>query len=305
MEYHNKAYNEVKKINPDVVIFEGQIDANIDKYIKHFGREKLFIHLHYQEIEKNYLDEYVNGFIAISKFIYDDYIKFLGDRAFRMNSYLIMNSVDEERFSKLLVKEEKLELRKKLGFEENDFVIIYCGRICEEKGVDKLIEAVIDTPPNIKLLIVGGNVLSNRKTVYWKRINNLISVNQNKIKSIGYIKNSEVYKYYQLADLHVVPSVWEEAAGLVVIEGQMAGVPQILTKSGGMVEYASSKTVILEKDNSLVENLAKNIVALSNNPGKLQAIKQAGLVNSKKYTKERYYNRFIDFLKNIEVKNEL
>lgn len=251
------------------------------------------------------MDEYVNGFIAISKFIYDDYIKFLGDRAFRMNSYLIMNSVDEERFSKLLVKEEKLELRKKLGFEENDFVIIYCGRICEEKGVDKLIEAVIDTPPNIKLLIVGGNVLSNRKTVYWKRINNLISVNQNKIKSIGYIKNSEVYKYYQLADLHVVPSVWEEAAGLVVIEGQMAGVPQILTKSGGMVEYASSKTVILEKDNSLVENLAKNIVALSNNPGKLQAIKQAGLVNSKKYTKERYYNRFIDFLKNIEVKNEL
>ena len=67
---------------------------------------------------------------------------------------------------------------------------------------------------------------------------------ENQVIHVGYINNDELYKYYQIADMQAVPSMWEEAAGLVAIEGMASGLPLVVTRSGGMVEYVDEKCAL-------------------------------------------------------------
>lgn len=78
------------------------------------------------------------------------------------------------------------------------------------------------------------------------------------IRNLGYIPNNALYRYYQASDLQVIPSLWKETAGIVAIEGMLSGLPLIVTRSGGMVEYVDETCAkILERDDRLVENLKK------------------------------------------------
>ena len=298
LDYDNNAYKAIKKINPNVIIFQSHIPANIKKYINRFGKEKLMYHLHVQDTQKMQINKYVHGLIAVSDFIKNDYEKFIGH--VDMKNYVLRNSINEDKFSRKITSEEKVSLRGSLGFLPDDFVVIYCGRILKKKGVDKLLEAILLTPKNIKLLIMGSTgSIKNCSEPFIDNIAKIAEENSDKIKFSGYIKNSEVYKYYQIADLQVVPSMWEEAAGLVVLEGQMCGLPQIITRSGGMVEYATSETVILERDDKFVKNLAEKIIEFSNNASKLSLSKRISLENSKKYTREMYYQQFRKIIEEI------
>lgn len=304
LDYHKKAFKEVVKINPDLIIFENNFDANVKNYIKHFGKEKLYYHVHVQDENKIDVDKYVAGIIGVSDFIKNDYEKYLGkERSTKMNNYVLLNCVNEEKFNKIITQKEKLDLRKKLGFKKDDFVVVYCGRILKKKGVDKLIEAILKTPKNVKLLLIGSyNSIKNEKNEFIDKIEKYVAENPEKIKFTGYIKNQELYRYYGLSDLQVVPSMWEEAAGLVVIEGQLCGLPQIITRSGGMPEYATSETIIIDRNKNLVDDLAKKIISLSTDKEKLLLMKEASLKNAMHYKKEDYYNNFIEIIEDISKK---
>lgn len=69
--------------------------------------------------------------------------------------------------------------------------------------------------------------------------------------------------------MQVVPSIWQEGAGLVAVEGMAAGLPLIITQSGGMVEYVNSDAAIqVPIDKELPHNLALNIKLLANDKQK-------------------------------------
>lgn len=87
-----------------------------------------------------------------------------------------------------------------------------------------------------------------------------------RIRFTGYIENAELYQYYQCADMQVVPSMWEEAAGLVAIEGMLSGLPLVVTKSGGLVEYAPKEVAMQIERNGIVENLKMAIETVMYNP---------------------------------------
>lgn len=297
-DYHNKVLKAVKKINPDVIIFQSQFDANILKYQKYFGKDKLYLHLHIQNLEKTNLNKFVKGTISVSEFIKLDYENYLGQN--NLQNFVLKNCVDETRFNRKITEQEREDLRRQLGFKKDDFLVCYCGRICEEKGVDKLIDAILLTPENIKLLIMGSYSSAKKQiTNYIKNIVKTVQKNSQKIKFTGYVKNIDLYKYYQASDLQVVPSMCEEAAGLVVVEGQMSGVPQIITKSGGMVEFASKETIVLERNEKFVDNLSNKIIELSNSKELLDRISCAGYENAKQYNRENYYHNFINIVEQI------
>lgn len=50
-----------------------------------------------------------------------------------------------------------------------------------------------------------------------------------------------------MADVQVVCSICEEAAGLVAIEGMMSGLPLIITDSGGLPEYVGENAYAVLK----------------------------------------------------------
>ena len=304
---YNKAYKVVKNINPDLIIFERDYDVITKRFVKEFGKEKLSFHIHTQILDedKEDLNKYFGSIITVSKFISEDYKKFLGENSV-LKHYVLLNCVNEERFNKRITSEERENIRNRFGFSKNDFVVVFCGRLCEDKGIDILVKAFDNIEKNIKLLIVGGvETANNKKSTFLYQLKNMIEKNCEQIKTTGYIKNSELYRYYQACDLQVVPSMWEEAAGLIVIEGQMCGLPQIITKSGGMVEFAGKGgTIIVPRDENLAKTLASQITNLSKDKAKLKEMSAENVEHGNLFNKQRYYKEFIEIVKEVDKENE-
>ena len=63
-----------------------------------------------------------------------------------------------------------------------------------------------------------------------------------------------------IADIAVMPSLFQDPAPLVCIETQATGTPLIATRVGGIPEYVTKDSALLiDKDKNLVNNLADKI----------------------------------------------
>ena len=102
-----------------------------------------------------------------------------------------------------------------------------------------------------------------------------------------------------LADIQVIPSIWQEGAGLVAIEGMAAGLPLIITDSGGMVEYVDDESAIkVPIDEELPQNLARTILELHNDPERRKKMGSAGRCRAQKFSSKVYYRDFVEIFRN-------
>ena len=60
---------------------------------------------------------------------------------------------------------------------------------------------------------------------------------------------------YGLADVLVIPTLCQEAFGMVALEGMVMRVPIISTKSGGLVEVLNADTAILIDRENIIDEL--------------------------------------------------
>ena len=94
----------------------------------------------------------------------------------------------------------------------------------------------------------------------------LFSSIKDKIIFTGYIDYEDMPSIYQLSNIAVLPSMWDEPAGMTMVEAVASGLPLITTNSGGIPEYIPNKlAVILNRDDKLVENITENILNLKQN----------------------------------------
>ena len=125
-------------------------------------------------------------------------------------------------------------LLKELKIEVNDFVIVSVVNLIPVKGIEVLINAIIDLgKPNIKLLIVG-----NDKGDYANSLKKLTEG----ISSIQFLgKKADVRPYHAIADVFVIPTLAlgeglpvapleAMASGKIVIGSNVSGVKDILKK---------------------------------------------------------------------------
>lgn len=88
--------------------------------------------------------------------------------------------------------------------------------------------------------------------------------------------------------------MWEDAAPLVPVEAMAAGLPLIVTRSGGIEEYTSPEcAVIVERDGQIVESLSRAIVSLQRNPDRCNKMSQAGLARAQLYGMRSMYQQFV------------
>lgn len=138
------------------------------------------------------------------------------------NIYIIPTGIEIERFYKEKIKKDSVvEVRKQLGLNNNDFVLLFVGRLGKEKNVNFLIEAqkdLITKIPNAKLVIIGDGPEREDFYNHAKRLKLL-----NNVIFTGMVPWEKVPIYYQLADIFVTAST-TETQGLTVIEAMAAGV---------------------------------------------------------------------------------
>lgn len=299
-------YNEIaglfQKEKFDLIIAEGGDTQAIIDIAKGYCRDQFanHIHIHYlppENIVKNY-----GHVIGVSEFVTKAYIEVCKTP---VKAHVLKNAIDVERFSRKVSEEQKSQIRKKLGLSEKDFVILYVGRIMEIKGVLELMQAVTGLEdPHIKLLIMGSANSGKRAfSSYERKVKKLSQQNRDRIIFTGYVDNAEVYQYASVADVQCVPTLVEEAAGLVLLEAMAEGLPLIVTKSGGAIEYVDESTALIIDRENIVENLKRAICYMKEHPEDRRRMSKTEKLQSRNYDETVYYKNFVKTIMSILEEN--
>lgn len=292
----------LKKFDFDKVVLENSgylLNVLKDRNIAKKYDNKVFYHLH-NDIPDNI---YINGLkkckiLSISEYLTKKIISVCGNEI-KKNIFILKNGFNCEKFNQELTEKQKIELKDNLQIESDKKIILFAGRITPEKGIKELLEAYekIDND-NIVLLIVGShNFGANNTSNFEQNIKNKVESLKEKIKFTGYIDYDNMWKYYKLADLAVFPSIWEEPAGLTMLEATIASLPLITTRTGGIVEYLEEQAIFVDNDEKIVNALTKKINDFFDNEKKYN---KKMLCISKKLEKEYnekiYYENFVKII---------
>jgi spore coat protein SA len=291
--YYRKVFRYLQGHPVDAIVAEGGLYHELRRFSEEFGKERLYLHVHHHLLCEPYIDGIYGGIIGISRFATGEWMRTTKDKNVR--AFTVYNCVNEDKFTRKITPEERTEIRRQYGFSEEDFVVLYCGRILEVKGARELVQAIIGLDdPHIRLLMIGSAVSGdNVVTEYVAEVLKLVEQSNGRVQCTGYIDNEKLYRYYQSADIQVIPSLWEEAAGLIAIEGMLSGLPLIVTKSGGLVEYAPEDVAFQIEREGIVFNLECAIKELAEDPEKRGKMAAASLERAKLYPKQRFYESFI------------
>ena len=102
---------------------------------------------------------------------------------------------------------------------------------------------------------------------------------------------------YKLADVVVLPSMWDEPAGMTMIEALACERPLITTYSGGIPEYVGQGgCALIKRDENIVLNITMAIENAFDDPDQTRLIAIKGKENVSRYTEEHYYDLLMDIL---------
>ncbi len=278
--YAKRAADIIEDIKPDIVHFHNAHDLIPDVTLQLFDKPKVISHFHNDFPVKN-----LNGadmVITCSNFLKSIYSeRFHG----RVDIKTALNGVDTDIFhTRLKNSMESLSLKNKLGIPQSGKVVLYAGRIVHEKGPHLLINAFAALLREIKdiyLVLVGevrtrGRENDNR-AVYGRQISEKCRALGERVKLVGAIPPQEMHFFYSIADIAVVPSVFEEPFGMVAIEAMACGVPVLASNKGGLKEYIiDGVNGLFIAENKPAEGIAEGIKTLIHDEILRETIGKAG-----------------------------
>lgn len=144
---------------------------------------------------------------------------------FEKNIHIIPTGIEVDRFFKENVNKKEVDrLRKNLNLSKRDTVIIFVGRLAQEKNIEFLLNAekkIINNHSNIKLLIVGDGPDKEKLEMFSRKL----GIEKNVIFT-GKVAWNDMPVYYQLANFFATASK-TETQGLTVIEAMAAGITPV------------------------------------------------------------------------------
>lgn len=138
---------------------------------------------------------------------------------------------------------------------ERDFV--FCGRLVSDKGADvclRSVARVIQSEPGFTLTIVGDGP---ERTALQTMARSLGIAEQ--VRFTGSLNGQELVNVLQRHACMVVPSLCEEAFGIVALEGIACCDMVLVSRRGGLPEAAGACGIVVEPT---VDNLASAMLAV-------------------------------------------
>jgi glycosyltransferase involved in cell wall biosynthesis len=177
----------------------------------------------------------VTGIVAISSAIRDELLGY-GIRPEMIHP--ISNGVDTELFHPPQ-PDEKLALRKKMGWDPDAFVLLFVGAVCSRKRPGWMIEALpalMEANRGFRLAIVGPE----RETGHLVHLESLA-------KELGvaeaihwYGHTDVVHEFYRAADAFCLPSK-KEGMPNAALEALVSGLPCLLTPISGSADLLAEE----------------------------------------------------------------
>lgn len=168
--------------------------------------------------------------------------------------------------------------RTALGFQPDEVVIAFVGRVVLEKGIDLFCEAVglaQEKNSNIKALVVGEGPER-------RRFERLLPEAQ----FVGFKQGEELARAYASADVFFNPSI-TETFGNVTLEAMACGIPCICAAASGSKTLVSHEAQGLLSDPALgAAGFAGCISRLAANPGERGRFAAGALARSHEFSWE-------------------
>jgi len=308
--YPVRAVNKIKSWNLDVI--HSQTEFAIGTFARLFAKQYNIPLVHtYHTMYEDYIYYITKGYFEkSSKKLLEYFTKFYCETTatelivpthktyklfkekykFEKNINIIPTGIEVERFYDENIDNNELkELRKTLKIDKDDFILLFVGRLAEEKNVEFLIKAekkLQELNNNIKLLIVGDGP---DKEKYEKESEDLGL--DNSIIFTGKTAWEDMPYYYHLADAFVTASK-TETQGLTIIEAMASNVVPVC-----MRDEAFSSMVTEELDGLFFENEKEyidHIIRLYNNPKELEKFDKQARIQAETYSSKYYGERVLE-----------
>lgn len=212
------------------------------------------------------------------------------------------NGIELSKFGKKESIDKRLKLRNQYGIAEDATVFIFVARLVPEKGIKQLIEAFnkIDDA-KAHLVVVGNKLYSGTiKDSFLLELQKLAEYKNTYIHFTGYVDYSNLPDYYAMADVGVLPSLYEEPFALAAIEYMASGLAVILSDAGGFPEMVENGSAILvHRGERMVDELKEKMELLLDNKELLEAYKKQGKLQSQKFNAESYCTNLHSILEKI------
>lgn len=176
---------------------------------------------------------------------------------------IVSNGIDLSCFYKVnseYNKEKINELKKELGLNVSDKIILNLGRQSKEKSVDVIIKSIpelVKIRQDFKFVIIGDGPYKIGLEKLAKDLNV-----KDYIIFLGKKPRQGIEKFFKIADLFVMTSLFE-VQPVTVIESMAAKIPVIVKKDEAFVGIIENNITgfVFEKDEelaSLINNVLKN-----------------------------------------------
>jgi glycosyltransferase involved in cell wall biosynthesis len=188
-------------------------------------------------------------FIAISERTKQDWVA----RGFRADAIdVVHNGIDPRRFDPRFVpggdtRGGSRVARAALGLPPESLVVTYAGRLHPAKGVETLISAVgiVARERSCHLVLAGRPAVMNdehgRARDYLSELRSL--ADQTGIGSaVTWIEHQQdMPSLFLASDITVLPSLWSEPFGRIVIESMACETPVVASRAGGIPEILTGE----------------------------------------------------------------
>ncbi len=308
--YPVKAVNKIKSWNLDVI--HSQTEFAIGTFARLFAKQYNIPLVHtYHTLYEDYVHYITKGYFKksskkiveyLTKFYCETtatelivptnkiYKLFTEKYKFEKNIHIIPTGIETERFYKENQDEKEIvNLKKTLGISKKDFVILFVGRLAEEKNVEFLIHSekeISKKYPNIKLLIVGDGPDKEKYENYSKEL----GLEENVIFT-GKVAWGDMPYYYHVSNVFATASK-TETQGLTIIEAMAANVVPVCMRDEAF------QSMITEDLNGLFftteEEYQKEIIQLYENKNELRRYDKQARIQAEHYSSKNYADRVLE-----------
>lgn len=161
----------------------------------------------------------------------------------------------------------------------------YQGRLDPNKGVDRLIDAMNELPPQKASLLIAGKGDPDY-------VHHLKARAGKNIEFLGFAPDGELYSQ---SDVLVVPSLWHDTAPLTVLEGMAAGLLVIGSNRGGIPELLSGVGIIFDPDDS--RDLVRVLESVLENPQDMVQRKRRARNRALAFSEEKQIESYMEIFR--------
>ncbi len=263
--FFEQAYKRLSRQHYDLIILENRPGFAI-KLAQRLSTP-IVSHIHTNQVHEPIPQTFdiiksTHRFLAVSQYIRDEILS-LGRPA---DVRIVYNGLDPD-FSQA----PHPVRRSALGFGEDDFLAVFCGRLVPGKGIKELLQALLmlQNHPDIKLLVIGSSDFANgtNQNDYIRELHEMVSALGQRVVFTGYVPYADIPNYLSMANVSVVPSRIKEAFGMTCIEACAMGLPVIATNDGGIPEtLVGQKHILIDRGKPLPDQIADALLRIKEHP---------------------------------------